>query len=169
MNLNKNDFYYGALLSRPINSGFARAIVGKDLEDAKLYTIYNNLGDYTFYTKYISKPDGDRNNEKRWDFLFNSSEINYIKNREDEQPIIALICGDKNLKGSRIALIDYPDYQDCIGRDYRTLNRYVKVKHRKGSKHFKLYGTGLDGSRDNNIKITGNVSRRLKELEELSI
>jgi len=29
MNLNKNDFYYGALLSKLVNSGFAPAIVEK--------------------------------------------------------------------------------------------------------------------------------------------
>jgi len=93
VNLNKNDFYYGALLSKLINSGFAPAIMEKEMEDARLYLITNNHGDYSIYTKYISTTDANRKNEKRWVFLFSANEITYLKERVNEQPIIALICG----------------------------------------------------------------------------
>lgn len=64
MNLNKNDFYYGALLSKLVNSGFAPAIVEKEVKDARLYLVSNDYGDYSIYTKYISNADANRKNEK---------------------------------------------------------------------------------------------------------
>lgn len=164
MNLNKNDFYYGALLSKLVNSGFAPAIVEKEVKDARLYLVSNDYGDYSIYTKYISNADANRKNEKRWDFLFNASEINYLKEKVDEQPIIALICGQKNLIDSKIAFLLFDEFKDCIGREYQTPNRYVRIKHLKGSKYFTAYGTGLDGVKDY-VRIRSNITRSLEELK----
>jgi len=167
VNLNKNYFYYGALLSKLINSGFAPAIMEKEMEDARLYLITNDHGDYSIYTKYISTTDANRKKEKRWVFLFSANEITYLKERINEQPIIALICGENNLRGSKIAFLSFSQFKECIGREYQTPNRNVSVKHLKGSKYFNIYGTGLDGIEDY-IRIRSNISTRLTELEELA-
>src|SRR5699024_6601071 len=106
MNLNKNDFYYGALLSKLLTSDFAPAILEKEFKKARLYSISNDYGDYSIFTKYVTTPNAERNSEKRWDFLFNPNEVAYLKNI-DKQPIIALICGEEKLRGSRIAFLTY--------------------------------------------------------------
>src|SRR5690625_3631093 len=167
MNLNKNDFYYGALLSQLINSGFAPAIMEKEVDEARLYSISNDHGDYEIYTKYISTTDTNKKKEKRWDFLFSASEISYLKEQVNEQLIIALICGEKALRGSKIAFLSFTEFKKSIGKEYQTPNRYVRVKHLKGSKYFNIYGTGLDGV-ESYITIIGNITNRLEDLRKLS-
>ena len=118
MKLNKSDFYYGSLISKLITSGFAPAIMEKEFDKSRLYSISNDHGDYSIFTKYVTTPVANNNNEKRWDFSFNPNVVIYLKEIIDKEPIIALICGEKALVGSNIAFLTYSQFRDCIGRDY---------------------------------------------------
>lgn len=80
-----------------------------------------------------------------------------MKEEVDKQPIIALICGQKNLIDSKIAFLSFDNFKDCIGREYQTPDRYVRIKHLKGSKYFTAYGTGLDGVKDL-VRIKSNIN-----------
>lgn len=64
MELPKADFYFGSLLTRLVNSGFAPAII-EEGEKRRIYSLANDFGDYTVYAKYASKPDGDKAEIKR--------------------------------------------------------------------------------------------------------
>lgn len=168
MALAKGDFYFGALLSRLVNSGFAPAIIDEG-EKRRIYSLANNYGDYTVYAKYASKPDANRSETKRWDFVFSPDELVSIQNvKRLEQYVFAFVCGVEELKDSEIAFLTHGELKRCVGEDYQTPNRRVSVRVDKGSWNFIVYGTGLDG-KENPIKITRNLEKRLKELSAVSI
>lgn len=168
MALAKADFYFGALLSRLVNSGFAPAII-EEGEKRRIYSLANDFGDYTVYAKYASKPDGDKAEIKRWDFLFSPEELLSIQNgHSGVQYVFAFVCGLEELKDSEIAFLTYEDFRKCIGIDYQTPNRRVSVKLEKGSWNFIIYRTGLDG-KESPIKVTRNLEKRLKQLSTTNI
>ncbi|WP_217587479.1 hypothetical protein [Lentibacillus saliphilus] len=168
MSLAKADFYFGALLSRLVKSGFAPAII-EEGEKRRIYSLANDFGDYTVYAKYASKPHGDRAETKRWDFWFSPDELlSFQDGKRVEEYIFAFVCGLEELKDSEIAFLTYEDIRKCIGVDYLTPNRRVSVKLEKGSWSFTVYGTGLDGQ-ENPIKITRNLEKRLKQISTIEV
>lgn len=50
-----SDFYFGALLSRLIQTGFAPAIFESG-NNRRIYSLTNNYGDYKLYAKHLANP-----------------------------------------------------------------------------------------------------------------
>lgn len=166
MDIKKRDFYYGALLSKLIESGFAPAILEKELNEGRLYTVTNDFGTYYIFMKYIYEGNKNARQETRWNFMVTQSEIEFIKEHREKNLVIALICGNKNLQGSRAAFLSYDDFKKTIGIGYKTPDRKITVKYLKGSKYFTVYGTALDGE-SQYIKLTANISKRIHELKAM--
>lgn len=164
MDINKRDFYYGALLSKLVEGKFAPAILEKELEDGRFYTITNDFGTYHMFMKYVSVGIQNRRNETRWQFNFTENEIDYLKEQTLKNPTIVLICGTKQLKNSRAAFLSYDDFKKAIGIEYKTSDRHITVKHLKHSKYFIVYGTALDGETQY-IQLTANITKRIEEIK----
>lgn len=161
MALAKADFYYGALLSQLVNSGFAPAIIEKG-ESRRIYSIANDYDDFNVYAKYVAKPTSNYKNSKKWDFNFNVEEVQAILNDRTIN-IYGFICGIDKLKDSEIALLSKEQLNECFGKEYSSPNRRVTVRiDKKGSWNFTVYGTGLE-LKENSIKITRNLEKRLQE------
>ncbi|MED0701537.1 MULTISPECIES: hypothetical protein [Aeribacillus] len=52
MALAKADFYYGALLSQLVNSGFAPTIIERG-DTRRIYSLSNDFSDFKVYAKYL--------------------------------------------------------------------------------------------------------------------
>ena len=100
MPLAKADFYYGALLSQLVNSGFAPAIIDQG-EARRVYEITNNTADFKVYAKYVSKPVNTEVENKRWDFSFNEEEVQTVLN-DVSMNMFAFVCGIDSLRDSEI-------------------------------------------------------------------
>ncbi|MGG3792525.1 hypothetical protein [Geobacillus thermodenitrificans] len=162
--LSKSDFYYGALLSNLINSGFCPAIIEQG-ENRRIYTFTNDSGEYLIFAKYVSKPLPRQNEDVQiWQFTFSQEEIEKIRKYEDSniRHYFALICGRKGLKNSEIALLSLNDIKDCLDVDYQRPSYRITIKSEKGKHGLRAYGTGradknLDGS-DNTIRLPRDIA-----------
>ena len=167
MALAKADFYYGALLSRLVGTGFAPAII-EEGDKRRIYSLANDFGDYTVYAKYASKPNTNNVNSSRWNFQFSSDELTIIEDDDQlDRYIFAFICEVENLRDSEIVLLTRDEFVNCIGEDYISPNRRISIKTDKGSWNFYVYGTGRDVKKS--LKITRNIDKRLKELSRVHV
>lgn len=165
MSLAKADFFFGALLSRLVKTGFAPAII-EGGTNRRIYSLFNDHGEYNIYAKYISKPNTSNSSRSRWNFTFTADEVQEIKsfNKDNEDKyLFGLVCALEKMKGSEIVLLTYKELRQCIGVDYQTRNRRVSVELESGSWSFIVYGTGLE-RKVNSMRITRNVKKRLEEL-----
>lgn len=160
--LSKADFYYGALLSGLINSGFAPAII-EQADNRRLYSITANTGDYMIYAKYASEPLARKNKEVQlWQFVFVQDEIEIIRQflESNKRYYFALICGKKEFKGSEIALLSLQDVQDCLDYNYVRDSYRITIRSEKGKHGLRAYGTGradkLNGV-DNTIRLSRDI------------
>lgn len=172
MALVKADFYFGALLSQMVNSGFAPAII-EEGEKRRVYSLSNNYGDYKIYAKYVSKPDNDKLDSKRWDFTFSPEELANIQKEEDiNQYIFAFVCGLEELIDSELVFLTNKELIECAGYGYQTNNHRISVKLVKGRRNFDVYGTGLDDKQEGKVtskQITRNLKNRLAELSAVVV
>ncbi|ASS69287.1 hypothetical protein NYE70_22095 [Paenibacillus sp. FSL R5-0407] len=160
--LSKADFYYGALLSGLINSGFAPAII-EQAENRRLYNITANTGDFMIYSKYASEPLARQKKDVQlWQFVFVQDEIEMIRNftENNKKYYFALICGKKEFKGSEVALLSLSDVRDCLDYDYTRDTYRITIRAEKGKHGLGAYGTGradkLDGN-DNTIRVPRDI------------
>lgn len=164
MGLKKSDFYFGALISRLMKTGSVPAII-EDGEGRSIYSISNDHGEFEIYTKYRSNPDS-KNKGSRWDFAFSEDEVNEIKQIERKEGIsylFCLICGKEGLAKSEITFLTYDEIRTIIGEGYTSPTRRVVIGLTDGSWTYKVYGTGLERTR-NPLRVTRNVSKRLTEI-----
>lgn len=160
MALAKADFYYGALLSQLVNSGFAPAIIDQG-EARRVYEIANNTADFKVYAKYVSKPVNTEVENKRWDFSFNEEEIQTVLN-DVSMNMFAFVCGIDSLRDSEICFLSKEQLRECFGLDYSSPTRRITVCADKGSRYFTVYGTALERTQ-NPLKVTRNLDKRLQE------
>lgn len=163
--LSKADFYYGAFLSKLVNSGFAPAIIEKS-ENKRIYKLSTNFGDYIVYTKYLSK-QANRGQNKLWNFPFNLDELNKIL-QDEAINMFAFICGVEDLVNSEIVILNREQFKHCIGVDFKVDNHRISVKSEKGTRNYLVYGTGVE-LKNNPLKITKNLNNRLSEFSMISV
>ncbi|MED1863955.1 hypothetical protein P4V41_10885 [Fictibacillus nanhaiensis] len=171
--LSKADFYYGALLSELISSGFCPAIFEQG-ETRRIYSFENDHGDYQIFAKYSSKPSpSQRKDIQVWHFSFSTDELQKIRTYEDgkKKHYFALICGRSELKGSELALLSLEDVKDCLGMDYPSCAYRITIKFERGKKGLGAYGTGradkdIDG-RNNMRKVSRDLTSFFQEDKSL--
>jgi len=161
--LSKADFYYGALLSNLINSGFLPAIFERG-ENRRIYTFSNDSGDYMIFAKYVSEPSKrQKKNVQVWQFNFSQEEIEKIRSYENikHQHYFALICGKEELKDSEIALLSLTDIKECLDIEYYRPSYRVTIKFEKGRHGLGAYGTGrvdkTENGQDNTIRLPRDI------------
>jgi len=166
MALTKSDFYFGALLSRLVKTGFAPAIIEHG-EKRRIYSLSNDLGEYKIYTKYLSKPTRVNRRSIRWDFPFTTDEVREIKSfnsGEEINYLFGFVCTKDEMKDSEVVFLTYEQVRECFGRDYLPSDsKRVTIILEPGSWSYTAYGTGLDKV-ENGLKITRNVEKRLDEI-----
>lgn len=160
MPLVKADFYFGALLSQLVNSGFAPAIIDQG-EARRVYEIVNDVADFKVYAKYISKPVNRDTENRRWDFTFSLEEVQAIL-KDDSMNMFAFLCGIDGLRDSELCFLTKKQLQECFGLDYSSPTRRIAICTDKGSRSFTVYGTALERTK-NPLKITRNLDKRLRE------
>ncbi|MFH7819164.1 hypothetical protein [Neobacillus thermocopriae] len=163
--LAKADFYYGAFLSRLINSGFAPAIIEKG-ENRRIYDLSTNFGDFIVYTKYLSK-QANNGQDKLWHFTFSLDEMNRIL-QDDTINMFAFICGVKELVDSEIVILSREQFKQCIGIDFIGDTHRISVKSEKRTWNYLVYGTGVD-VKDNPLRVTKNLNKRLSEFSIIPV
>ncbi|WYP26036.1 hypothetical protein NSQ54_17170 [Alkalihalobacillus sp. FSL W8-0930] len=164
MKLSKQDFYFGALLSLLVKTGFVPAII-EEGESNQIYKITTNY-DYVFYSKYLSKTSSESKKDSTWQFQFSELELKRIRDLSpNEKFIFAFVCGRLGLRESEIAFLSIKELQECLGIDYQTPNRTVAMRTTNGSPYIKAYGTGRDRY-DQSLQITRNPKTRLDQFKE---
>jgi len=147
------DFYYGSVLSMLFNNNIRNnirpALVEGD-DDRRVYDLTTNDGSYKLFIKYRGKRHYSVNSGYRsWQFTFTSKDINeifeYINNQHNL--LLALVCGEKRLKDSELAVLNRDDIIKCGLGNGRTSLTISRVKNEKA---FRI-STG--GGRENAIKI----------------
>lgn len=167
MSLVKADFYYGALLSQLVNSGFAPAIFEKG-NTRRIYELVNEHVYMKVYAKYATKPITSEKESKRWDFSFSEDEVRGILS-DSSINVFSFICGMNELKGSEICFVAREQLVTCLGIDYSSPNRRVAVfLEKKGSRNYIVYGTGLE-RKENALKIIRNFEKRLQEFVAMPV
>lgn len=141
--LNKADFYYGALLSELINSGFAPAIFEKG-DIRRIYSLSNDHGDFVIYAKYASNTSSQNSHTIRWQFSFTDDELDRIRSfyKSPKQHYFAFICGVNELKGSEIAILPLAETMECLGLGHHKPPLRITIKSAKGKRGLGVYGTG---------------------------
>jgi len=159
----KADFYYGSMLSCFINNGLAPAIIEPG-DSRRIYKLTTDSGDYQLYAKYVSSPlRRQKKDAQLWQFNFNPEEVKYIRNYKENglKLYFILICGQKKLQNSEIAILSLEEAKDCLDVDYERERYRITIKWEKGIHGLKAYGTGradiLNG-RDNTIRISRDIS-----------
>lgn len=161
MGLAKADFYYGALLSQLVNSGFAPAIIEKG-ESRRIYKLANDYSDYTLYCKYIKSPKTNEKGSVTWNFIFSAEEVQVILTNTAID-MYGFVCGMENLRGSEIAFLTRAEVIQCIGEDYSSPERRVSIQlDKSGIRAFKVYGTAIE-IKESPLKIIRNMDTRLQE------
>jgi hypothetical protein len=160
--LRKADFYYGAMLSCMINNGLAPAIIEPG-DSRRIYSLTTNNGDYQIYAKYVSAPlKRQKKDVQLWQFTFLPDEIKFIKdNKEANKKLyFVLICGQKTLQNSEIALLSLDEVKECLDFDYYRDSYRITVRREKGIHGLKVYGTGradIRDGKDNTIRIPRDI------------
>jgi hypothetical protein len=160
--LNKADFYYGALLSGLINSGFTPAIFEQE-ENRRIYSVTADAGDFMIYSKYVSNPlPRQVEDVQLWQFSFSHDEIEKIRHFNDgnKKHYFALICGKKSFKGSEIAMLSLTEAKECLDPNYARDSYRISVKVEKGKHGIRVYGTGradIVEGKDNTIRVSRDV------------
>ncbi|WP_225744021.1 hypothetical protein [Marinilactibacillus sp. Marseille-P9653] len=147
-NVNKEDFYYGAFLSKLTKSGTIPVLI-QTTEDGIFYrlTSQGSEAEQIVLMKYRSKPDHNGKKVKRWDFSFTKLEIQQLKQYHEKgiQHLTALICGvHSHLPQSEIAVLNFEETIACIGITYTSgKSRRITVREEKYAPGLKVYGTSL--------------------------
>lgn len=157
--LKKADFFYGAFLSKLVNSGFAPAII-ENGDSRRIYKLATNYGDYKVYTKYASK-QANKGEDKLWNFTLTPEELNNIY-QDESINMFAFICGVEGMANSEVAILNRDQFRQCIGIGYKTENRRVSILSEKGTWNYLVYGTGIELKVDA-LKVTKNLKKRLNE------
>ncbi|WP_208560184.1 hypothetical protein [Marinilactibacillus kalidii] len=147
-NVNKEDFYYGAFLSKLTKAGTIPVLI-KTTEDGLFYRLQSQGADteQIVLMKYRSTPDHNGTKVKRWDFSFTKMEVDQLKAYHEKgiQHLTALIGGvHSQLPQSEIAVLDFDETIACIGLTYTSgESRRITVRQEKFAPGLKVYGTSL--------------------------
>lgn len=147
--VNKSDYYYGAFLSKVLDSGSTTALVTKD-GNRGVYRISTDNGEYIIYMKYLTNQQDDL----LWNFSFTKDNFDEIKEymKADEKLMFGFICSYESLLFTELGLCDLEEFEACVdfecrAEDYQRMS-VLKVPY---SPYLRLYGTKLD--REDSIEI----------------
>ncbi len=169
MNLVKEDFYCGAFLSYLLNNKIVPTLFDDNNNlNRKIYDFTTYKGDYRAYIKSSEKPSSPANEHKQyniWTFPFTENQIEDIKslknNINNRELNFIFVCGQPKLSQSKIAVINTEILFKCIdvNRKDKYKQQNIKIKLRKGSWNFGVYGTNWDdkiNGRDNTLSVGTN-------------
>lgn len=145
------DFYYGAVLSMLFNRGIAPALVESN-NDRQVYDFTTNNCDFRLFIKYRALGRKGKNPDYRsWQFIFTDDDLNKIYEyiEENQNLLLALVCGDENLNKSELAVMNFKETQKCLGNKKTSFT----ISRIKGEKAFRI---SMGGGRGNSIKIPSN-------------
>ncbi len=146
--LQESDFYYGAILSKLINSGICPILI-EGGEDRQVYNFTTNDKEFLLFVKYRSTPlDTKKEGYNSWQFIFSEDDIKNIKAylaREMEFSI-GLICGAKPLAQSQYAALDRITIEKLLEQGKNS----VTVSREKRERYFRI---AIGGGRENSIKV----------------
>lgn len=160
-NVNKADFYYGAMLSVMITRGVQKPALFEESDNKRIYTFYTDKGDYQMYMKYVSAPlKRKRANIQLWQFSFTPDEIKVIESTQDngKKTLFGLICAKEKLNDTEIVVLNLEQAKLCLGLDIPRESYRITVKYEKGAHGLRVYGSGL-ADRINFIDNTIPISR----------
>lgn len=166
-NINKADFYYGAMLSVMITRGVQKPALFDESENKRIYTFCTDKGDYQMYMKYVSAPLPRKNdNAQLWQFSFSPDEIETIDSTQDngKKTLFGLICAKEKLNESELVILNLEQAKKCLGLDVSRVSYRISVKYEKGVHGLKVYGSDLAdriGKSDNTITISRDVVNTL--------
>ncbi|MBY0116509.1 hypothetical protein NST33_25005 [Paenibacillus sp. FSL L8-0435] len=171
MKLTQEDFYCGAFLSYLLNNGIVPALFeDRAALNRKVYDFTTDKGDFRVYVKSSENPasKSDMKNSSIWNFPFTDAQIDELRTLyvTNKQLYFAFVCGQSELKNSKIAVIPADIALRCIDihreRKYKTQS--IKIKYVKGEWDFSVYGTARDdksNGQDTSFKV------RVKNIDKL--
>ena len=128
MALSHFELYHGAVLSQVIRNPEITVKLFERSPDQgwAAYSVSDNAKDYLLYIKYTSRVTSGRR-KSRCNFTFSVDDINRLKEKENKEILVCLVCGDRE-----ICLLDKKDLDELeILKHNKTCG--VSVSWTKGS------------------------------------
>ena len=99
--VNKSDYYYGAFLSKVLDSDCTPALVTKD-SNRGVYKIFTDKGEHIVYMKYVTNKEDDM----LWNFAFTKDNLEEIKDyiKDNVNIMFGLICSYEDLLDTELGL-----------------------------------------------------------------
>ena len=168
--LKKSNFYYGTVLDKVTNApGKALSLLEKAADDSgRVYrlTTESNKDGYIIFAKYRSDPASTKGKDGscRWAFQFTDAEMGRLEElcQQTASLKLALVCAKgQTLTDSELALIDYEQALECLGKGFT--NPTINVLQVPG-KMLRMYGTAREeklNGKDNCIKVDRDAASKL--------
>lgn len=144
MQVNKQDFYYGAFYSVLIQRGIKPTLFDESKQGC-IARFETDKSKYTVFIKYVqesTKPNAGRT-EQLWHFNFSSEELQKISDnvQPDAENCFVGVCATKDLMGSQIAVIKWEEAIQLLGSDSVNRQRRISVSNTKRKHGLLCYGT----------------------------
>ena len=157
-------FYYGAILDTFIlkNPGCSPTLISKeDVERRQIYKILTSeaKGEYILFFKYTTNCNSETENYRSWTFSFLDKDRDLLKKYNEKYPIfICLLCGQKPLNKSKIAILKYEEFLKVTNKTSITIGL------KKSSSTFLLF-KGTSRERNKAYKFpTKRIEQKLESI-----
>ncbi len=156
VSLKKRDFIYGAILSELISSKYKTVLIDGKSKERRIYKFTSNTEeDFIAYFKYsLASKYSERDKSTSWQFNFSEKEMEQILEYvySDVAIKIFCLCGNKELRGSEIAVIKNDEIESTIFESEKDSNTITIRKEFKTN----YYKIPRNGGRDNDLPIATN-------------
>ncbi len=131
--LNREDFYYGAVLTALIGSKYKTVLIDGTSENKRIYAFTSdNEDDFIGYMKYSMAPT-EREGSTSWQVAFSDEEIKYLttKINNNENIKLIILCGKREFRYSEVVIIEKDEIPDSIfqnGEEKKSITVFRKKK-----------------------------------------
>lgn len=163
MQVNKQDFYYGAFYSVLIQRGIKPTLFDESKQGC-IARFETDKHKYTVFIKYVqesTKPSASRT-EQLWHFNFTSEEIQKLSGnvQPGARNCFVGVCATKDLIGSQIAVLEWEDAIQLLGSDSVNRQRRISVSKTKRKHGLLCYGTAKN--KEDGIGIPGDPNKTIR-------
>jgi hypothetical protein len=161
--LNKQDFYYGAILTALIGKKYKTVLIDGDSDDKRIYQFTSDTdSDFIAYLKHCMAPT-ERSKSTSWQFMFSDEEINYLMEKlcNNENIKLVLLCGKRDFRYSEIAVIEKNEIESSIFEKSKD-KKNITLFRGKGCESYRI---SRGGGRENDLIIpTSRIENTEREL-----
>lgn len=144
--IKKVDYYCGAFVSYLVSKGNNLTLF-EATDNSKIAQFAVASSDFKVYIKYSATCKvTNKRTCRKWDINFTDKEVDilYDFNKENCKMYFVIVCTDKKMKNTEVAVLDFKKAMRCLGKDKINNTRRITIIHEKGSKYLHYYGVAVD-------------------------